>query len=61
MARWGEVSVATIIRVLYCIVVHSLTEYVMVGVSSSKILDALGKGFAEFIRDVHVAIPKKFL
>ncbi|TKA37666.1 hypothetical protein B0A54_11750 [Friedmanniomyces endolithicus] len=27
----------------------------------SKILDALGKGFAEFIRDVHVAIPKKFL
>ncbi len=52
---------ATIIRVLYCIVVHSLTEYVMVGVSSSKILDALGKGFAEFIRDVHVAIPKKFL
>ncbi|KAK0250279.1 hypothetical protein LTS09_014560 [Friedmanniomyces endolithicus] len=31
------------------------------GVSSSKILDALGKGFAEFIRDVHVPIPKKFL
>ena len=31
------------------------------GVSSSKILDALGKGFAEFIRDVHVPIPKRFL
>ncbi|KAK4962028.1 hypothetical protein LTR10_002524 [Elasticomyces elasticus] len=31
------------------------------GVSSSKILDSLGKGFAEFIRDVHVPIPKKFL
>jgi hypothetical protein len=31
------------------------------GVSSSKILDGLGKGFAEFIRDVHVPIPKRFL
>lgn len=31
------------------------------GVTSSKILDALGKGFGEFIRDVHVPIPKKFL
>lgn len=31
------------------------------GVSSSKLLDALGKGFAEFIRDVHVPIPKRFL
>jgi hypothetical protein len=31
------------------------------GVSSSKILDALGKGFAEFIRDRHLPIPKKFL
>lgn len=31
------------------------------GVTSSRILDALGKGFGEFIRDVHVPIPKKFL
>ncbi|EME46191.1 hypothetical protein DOTSEDRAFT_42739 [Dothistroma septosporum NZE10] len=31
------------------------------GVTSSKILDALGKGFSEFIRDVHVPIPRKFL
>lgn len=31
------------------------------GVSSSKLLDSLGKGFAEFIRDVHVPIPKMFL
>ncbi|KAK5168144.1 uncharacterized protein LTR77_006712 [Saxophila tyrrhenica] len=31
------------------------------GVSSSKILDALGKGFADFIRDRHIEIPKKFL
>lgn len=31
------------------------------GVSSSKILDALGKGFADFIRDRHVPIPKNFL
>ena len=31
------------------------------GISSSKILDGLGKGFADFIRDVHVPIPKKFL
>jgi hypothetical protein len=31
------------------------------GVSSSKILDALGKGFAEFVRDRHLQIPKKFL
>ena len=31
------------------------------GISSSKILDGLGKGFAEFIRDRHVPIPKKFL
>ena len=31
------------------------------GVTSSKILDALGKGFGEFIRAVHVPIPKKFL
>ncbi|KAL1880860.1 hypothetical protein Plec18167_003395 [Paecilomyces lecythidis] len=31
------------------------------GVSSSKLLDALGKGFAEFIRAVHVPIPTKFL
>jgi hypothetical protein len=31
------------------------------GVSSSRLLDALGKGFAEFIRAVHVPIPRKFL
>lgn len=31
------------------------------GVSSSKILDSLGKGFADFIRDKHVPVPKKFL
>ena len=31
------------------------------GVSSSRLLDALGKGFAEFIRAVHVPIPEKFL
>ncbi|KAK5994826.1 hypothetical protein PT974_03212 [Cladobotryum mycophilum] len=30
------------------------------GVSSSKLLDNLGKGFAEFIRAVHVPIPVKF-
>ena len=30
------------------------------GISSSKILDGLGKGFADFIRDKHVPIPKKF-
>lgn len=31
------------------------------GVSSSRRLDCLGKGFAEFIRAVHVPIPTKFL
>lgn len=31
------------------------------GVTSSRLLDGLGKGFAEFIRDVHVPIPRKFL
>lgn len=31
------------------------------GVSSSKLLDALGKGFAEFVRAVHVDVPRKFL
>jgi hypothetical protein len=31
------------------------------GVSSSKLLDSLGKGFAEFIRAVHVPIPTRFL
>ncbi|KAJ6145489.1 hypothetical protein N7470_009384 [Penicillium chermesinum] len=31
------------------------------GVSSSKLLDGLGKGFAEFIRAVHIPIPKAFL
>lgn len=31
------------------------------GVSSSKSLDGLGKGFGEFIRAVHVDVPKKFL
>uniref|UniRef100_A0A8H7NC75 DUF1446 domain-containing protein n=1 Tax=Bionectria ochroleuca TaxID=29856 RepID=A0A8H7NC75_BIOOC len=31
------------------------------GVSSSKLLDCLGKGFAEYIRAVHVPIPTKFL
>lgn len=31
------------------------------GVSSSSRLDNLGKGFAEFIRSVHVDIPVKFL
>ncbi|WPV28115.1 hypothetical protein CLAFUW7_04518 [Fulvia fulva] len=31
------------------------------GVTSSRLLDALGKGFGEFIRDVHVPIPSKFL
>lgn len=31
------------------------------GVSSSRLLDCLGKGFAEFIRAVHVPIPMAFL
>jgi hypothetical protein len=31
------------------------------GVSSSPLLDALGKGFAEFIRYRHVEVPLKFL
>ncbi|PKS08563.1 hypothetical protein jhhlp_004949 [Lomentospora prolificans] len=31
------------------------------GVSSSKLLDGLGKGFAEYIRAVHIPIPTKFL
>jgi hypothetical protein len=31
------------------------------GVSSSSRLDSLGKAFAEYIRDRHVEIPKKFL
>lgn len=31
------------------------------GVSSSRLLDSLGKGFAEFIRAVHVPVPAKFL
>lgn len=31
------------------------------GVSSSKLLDSLGKGFGEFIRAVYVDIPAKFL
>lgn len=31
------------------------------GVSTSKLLDALGKGFAGFIRAVHVPIHTKFL
>lgn len=31
------------------------------GVSSSKILDSLGKGFADFIRDKAVPVPKRFL
>lgn len=31
------------------------------GVTSSKTFDALGKGFAESIRAVHVPMPKKFL
>lgn len=30
-------------------------------VSSSRLLDSLGKGFGEFIRAVHVPIPTKFL
>ncbi|KAM0254565.1 hypothetical protein ACHAQJ_006673 [Trichoderma viride] len=31
------------------------------GVTSSRLLDNLGKGFAEFIRAVYVDIPEKFL
>ncbi|KAJ5710606.1 hypothetical protein N7488_004762 [Penicillium malachiteum] len=31
------------------------------GVSSSRLLDGLGKGFADFIRSVHVPIPVKIL
>ncbi|KAL4861633.1 hypothetical protein BDV12DRAFT_61801 [Aspergillus spectabilis] len=31
------------------------------GVSSSRLLDSLGKGFSEFIRAVHVPIPRKFI
>lgn len=31
------------------------------GVSSSRLLDSLGKGFAEFIRAVHVPVPVKFV
>lgn len=30
------------------------------GVSSSRLLDSLGKGFAEYIRAVYVPIPSKF-
>lgn len=30
------------------------------GVSSSRLLDGLGKGFAEFIRAVHVPVPDSF-
>lgn len=31
------------------------------GVTSSALLDSLGKGFAEFIRAVHIPVPSKFL
>lgn len=31
------------------------------GVSSSKLLDSLGKGFGEFIRAVHVQVPTRFV
>jgi hypothetical protein len=31
------------------------------GVSSSARLDSLGKGFAEYIRAVHVPLPERFL
>lgn len=31
------------------------------GVSSSKLLDSFGKGFADYIRDKHVPVPKRFL
>lgn len=31
------------------------------GVSSSKLLDSLGKGFAEFIRAVHIPVPDRFI
>jgi hypothetical protein len=31
------------------------------GVSSSRLLDSLGKGFSEFIRAVHVPIPRRFI
>lgn len=31
------------------------------GVSSSKLLDCLGKGFAEFIRAVHVPVPNHLM
>ncbi|KAI0427181.1 DUF1446 domain-containing protein [Xylaria sp. FL1042] len=31
------------------------------GVSSSRLLDGLGKGFGEFIRAVHIPIPVRFL
>jgi hypothetical protein len=31
------------------------------GVSSSRLLDCLGKGFAEFIRAVHVPVPNRLL
>jgi len=31
------------------------------GVSSSPLLDAFGKGFADFVRARHVPIPVKFL
>jgi hypothetical protein len=31
------------------------------GVSGSARLDCLGKGFAEFVRDVHVEVPVRFL
>nr|UWK20151.1 duf1446 domain containing protein [Trichoderma cf. fertile] len=31
------------------------------GVTSSSLVDSLGKGFAEFIRAVHVDIPQKFM
>lgn len=31
------------------------------GVSSSTLLDSLGKGFADYIRDKEVEVPQRFL
>lgn len=45
------------IRAVYFVIYGPLGKEV----SSSKRLDSPRKGFTEFIRDVHVPIPKRFL
>lgn len=59
---WRESYFVERVEMPYIFAVHFVAYGALDrGVSSSKLLDSLGKGFAEFIRAVYVPIPARHL